>query len=252
MLFAYRPFLAVSAAICAIATAGAAAPPAKTPGDIESAAIQMKLEVVQWNSRRHECAKLVPKYGPGMARFYIQWLDANRDSVMGMISYFVQKAPLAPILSVANVPQIDGVIEEESQRLKIPLVDLCISTFLDLKDGNQDFSTLYPDSARLLGDYLAAHPLTVAVKRHYDNPMGCAKAALNNKQDFERALPVCQCNWDAVNGEFSQAEWAEFESTTHTRSADEARNLPQFKRVLPKIVECAKRLESEPGKESPR
>jgi hypothetical protein len=114
--------------------------------------------------------------------------------------------------------------------------------FGDLRSGELDFKRQHANEVRILEELIRAHPLSVHGARAYDNPMGCAKAGLNNRVNLDAIIPLCRCNWDALKDEWTLSEWEEFENLAKANATGEVQALPQYKRALPKLAVCANRF----------
>jgi hypothetical protein len=222
------------------AAAAPTAPAAKEVIHIEDAAIQVDLEIMQWDAWRRECSEILPKFAVGIGILYVKWLDDNRPEILGMLSY-VEHSKRGATYSVLTPGIGGGVVQEATALSKLSPSDQCAATFEKLKLGGFAVARSYPDMVPVLASYLASHPLSETATRAYDHPLGCMKAALNNKIEFEQAVPMCRCNWESMNS-FTPAEWKQYEAAVASKSIDDAQALPQSKRASSKQDACLKAL----------
>jgi len=215
------------------------AAPAAPNITVDDAVLQVNLEVMQWDAWRRECSEVLPEYSVGIGTIYVTWLDANRPAVLAMLAYAEHSKKPNVAYSVLTPGIGGGVLEDASSKSGMAPRDQCAATFKKLKAGEFAIARSYPDMMPVLARYLAAHPLSAAAARAYDNPLGCMKAALSNKVEFEQAVPMCRCSWQAMNSTFTAAEWKEYEAAAASKSEDAAQSLPQWKRALPKLTACA-------------
>lgn len=205
--------------------------------DLDEAALMVAMEMSSWDGWRRECAVILPTEARGIASYYVRWQDDNRAAILAMRSYAEhEKNDADGFAPFERMQQPDILGSASSATGKHPR-QLCVMTFESLKAGKFAFARRYPGAARMLAVYLAAQPLSRAGTRAYDNPLGCVKAALNQGSDYEPALTLCRCNWQAMDGDLSAAEWDEYERAADN-SAEGAKSLPQFRRVMPKLAAC--------------
>ena len=240
-----RCFATLAAAVSMLAgvtAAQAADAAAKREPRVEAAATQLNLEIVKWNNWRRQCSELLSAHAVGIGTFFVHWLSENRDAVRGMVAYAEHaKLPGFAYSVVGKAFEMD-VLTRASRLSGRRASDECMETLAKLKAGDFDFAKVYPDMARVLKDYLAAHPLSASAARAYDNPLGCLKSGLNQKFDYDTTISLCGCLWNAMNSTCSQAEWTQYEAAVASGDAEKFRASPQFKRAEPKLGECRKQL----------
>lgn len=226
------------------AGASAAPPAEKLPRvtDPEEAAAQVSLEVMMWDSRRRDCAKLLPEEAQGISALYLHWLGENSAPVRGLLAYAEHSKKGIVPFSVLHEGLPGGGLEEEAAGYNLAPRDFCMRMFTSLKAGDFDIGKAYPDVAEVLAKYLGGHPLSTQAARAYDGPIGCMKAAVNKNLDYDAAKPSCRCLWETMNKEFTAAEWTEYEAAVSGGKREQVEALPQYQRLTPKLAACAKLL----------
>ncbi len=69
----------------------------------------------------------------------------------------------------------------------------------------------------------------------------CVNRGLQEGRDFDSAYKTCDCMWEVVSANMTVAEYVEFDRAI--RQGADAKALPQFRRVRPKLQACGRQEE---------
>lgn len=207
--------------------------------DLQGAADAIATDIEYGDQLRRLCAEAIPDEKRGLAAVYFHWMDKNREEILGMRAWRLSQPKQSNFDDAARA-------RASAQLVAIQRVNpdqrpsACLAAFRSLGEGSKDFIRKAPAQSALLTDFLKRHPLTEQQAREYDNPLGCAKRAVELGGDLDRARPFCQCNWQAQSESWSPSEWHDFEAgAAKGRSAKEIAELPQVQRVASKLSACA-------------
>jgi hypothetical protein len=207
--------------------------------DMQGAADTIATHIEYWDQLRQLCAETIPDEKRGLAAVYFHWMDKNRTEILGMRAWRLTQANPSNFADAARArasAQLVPIQQFNADQRR----SVCVGAFRSLGEGSKDLIRKSPAQSALLTDFLKQHPLTEQQAREYDNPLGCAKRAVDLGGDLDRARPFCQCNWQATSESWSSSEWHDFEAgAANGRSAKEIAELPQVRRVASKLAACA-------------
>jgi hypothetical protein len=69
----------------------------------------------------------------------------------------------------------------------------CVRYAKSIFDGREDIKQKTPEAYRLLMDYLGAHPMPEPEWAERETRDGCIKGQLNNGEDYDALVPMCEC-----------------------------------------------------------
>lgn len=199
------------------------------------------VNIAHMDEMRIFCSKVIPESKTQIHAISLVWQEKNR-SERSAVWIYSASAPGSFGLGrdVAAKAIITGVRVLPADKQ----INYCNNYFLQVHNGEQDFSSRTPKASAYLRQYLADHPLSATELDQVNTNMGSSKQAYNNAVttktgfDLDATASLCQCLWSTIQNNTTAAERREEDETA--RAGRPLGQLPHMQRIAPLLAKCVK------------
>jgi hypothetical protein len=220
---------------------GIAAYPVPTSIDQAMAAAYLEIRLV--DEQRQYCSRQVPEQKSAIERNAYRFLDNSVPEVRAVNSFFGDGANAA--IKNAAEPSVKSMMAKFQSAEATNPTAACVQFFNDVAIGQRAIANTIPKASDLLGQYMAAHPLTEKQIRSDDRRIGCIKAGLNKSFTYDSMMQFCPCFMGGLEAKLSEAEFDDYAAASGKSS--DIRSLPQFPRIATVLAACPKPVPGAPG-----